>query len=249
MYENYPIDTAALLGANGLAITEFTSREYYHYPLTVQAVPGHELGLRVEFDTDVFDAASIEALIERLQRVLVAMTADPTRRLSSMDLLDAGEHARLDEWGNRAALTQPATTAVSGPEYHDNGDGDRAPATLVEQILAGIYAQVLGVDRVGVDESFFDLGGDSFSAMRAIAAINTALDIRPCGARLIRRAVRQKLEPAVGQTCHPAGNRGARRRRMLLTGAESRVVVATKCVAPGGSEPSACTRDIRPNLP
>ena len=44
----------------------------------------------VEFRTDVFDAASIEALIERLQRVLVAMTADPTRRLSSVDLLDAG---------------------------------------------------------------------------------------------------------------------------------------------------------------
>ncbi len=60
-----------------MAITEFTTREYNHYPLAVQAVPGHELGLRVEYDTDVFDAASIEALIERLQRVLVAMTADP----------------------------------------------------------------------------------------------------------------------------------------------------------------------------
>ena len=90
MYENYPIDTAALSGDHELAITEFTSREYNHYPLTVQALPGRELGLRVEYDTDVFDAASIEALIERLQRVLVAMTADPTRRLSSMDLLDDG---------------------------------------------------------------------------------------------------------------------------------------------------------------
>ena len=37
-----------------------------------------------------------------------AITADPTRRLSSMDLLDAGEHARLDEIGNRAVLTAPA---------------------------------------------------------------------------------------------------------------------------------------------
>ena len=43
------------------------------------------------------------------------MTADPTRRLSSMDVLDAGEHARLDEMGNRAVLTQPATTPVSIP--------------------------------------------------------------------------------------------------------------------------------------
>ena len=43
------------------------------------------------------------------------MTADPTRRLSSVDLLDAGEHARLDGWGNRAVLTQPAPTLVSIP--------------------------------------------------------------------------------------------------------------------------------------
>ena len=60
-----------------MAITEFTGRESTHYPLTMQARPDHELGLRVEYDTDVFDAASIETLIERLQRVLVAMTADP----------------------------------------------------------------------------------------------------------------------------------------------------------------------------
>ena len=43
------------------------------------------------------------------------MTADLTRRLSSLDLLDEGEHARLDGWGNRAVLTQPASTPVSVP--------------------------------------------------------------------------------------------------------------------------------------
>ena len=81
VYENYPVDTAALSGIDGLAITEFAGHESTHYPLTMAARPGTELGLRVEFDTDVFDAAGIEALIERLERVLVAMTADPTRRL------------------------------------------------------------------------------------------------------------------------------------------------------------------------
>ena len=66
------------------------------------------IGGTVEFRTDVFDAASIEALIERFRRVVEALTADPTRPLSSIDLLDAGEHARLDAIGNRAVLTQPA---------------------------------------------------------------------------------------------------------------------------------------------
>ena len=56
------------------------------------------IGGAVEFRTDVFDAASIEALIGRLERVVAAMTANPTARLSSMDLLDAAEHVRLDGW-------------------------------------------------------------------------------------------------------------------------------------------------------
>ena len=116
VYENYPIDTAALSGDRELDVTEFSISEYNHYPLTVQATPGSQLGLRVEFDTDVFDAASIAALIGRLQRVLVAMTTDPTRRLSSVDVLDADEHARLDDIGNRAVLTRPAPPATSVPE-------------------------------------------------------------------------------------------------------------------------------------
>ena len=72
------------------------------------------IGGTVEFRTDVFDAASIEALIERFERVLVAMTADPGRRLSSVDLLDAGERAGLDDWGNRAVLSEPVS-GVSVP--------------------------------------------------------------------------------------------------------------------------------------
>ncbi|PRI14073.1 hypothetical protein B2J96_17450, partial [Mycobacterium shigaense] len=75
VYENYPIDTSALVGSNGLAVADYTSREYNHYPLTVQAVPGHEIGLRVEYDTELFTTTRIEKLIQRLQRVLVAMTA------------------------------------------------------------------------------------------------------------------------------------------------------------------------------
>ncbi|MGD1204787.1 amino acid adenylation domain-containing protein [Mycobacterium seoulense] len=109
VYENYPIDTAASLDVRELAITDIATRESTHYPLTLQAMPGEELGLRLEFDTDVFDPAGIEALAARLQRILATMSADPTARLASMDVLDAEEHARLDEFGNRAVLAQPAT--------------------------------------------------------------------------------------------------------------------------------------------
>ena len=63
----------------------------------------------------MFNAASIQTLIERFKRVLVARAPTPPGRLLSIDVLDAGEHARLDEIGNRAVLTRPAPTPVSIP--------------------------------------------------------------------------------------------------------------------------------------
>ncbi|OSC29655.1 non-ribosomal peptide synthetase [Mycobacterium vulneris] len=115
LYENYPIDAGALLGVQELAVTEFSSREFNHYPLSVVATPGHELSLRVEYDTEVFDASGVETLIERLRQVMVAMTADPAQRLSSIDLLDAAEHERLDAWGNRAMLARRPGEQASIP--------------------------------------------------------------------------------------------------------------------------------------
>ncbi|MGV0714048.1 amino acid adenylation domain-containing protein [Mycolicibacterium sp. XJ662] len=63
--------------------------------------------------------------------------------------------------------------ALPAPEYQ-NLDSYRAPADAVEQILADIYAQVLGLDRVGVDESFFELGGDSILSMQVVARARAA---------------------------------------------------------------------------
>ncbi|ORB10981.1 non-ribosomal peptide synthetase, partial [Mycobacterium noviomagense] len=116
VYENYPLDTAALLAGREWAVTEFSVREYNHYPLALVAMPGVELELRVEFDSDVFDADAVEALVDRLQGVLAAMTADPARRLSLTDLLNERERARLGQWGNWAALTQPTAAAASIPQ-------------------------------------------------------------------------------------------------------------------------------------
>ncbi|MBI3692159.1 MAG: AMP-binding protein, partial [Mycolicibacterium aromaticivorans] len=110
VYENYPIDAAKLSGADGLSVTNFAHREYNHYPLAMQAIPGDDLRLRVEYDTDLFDAAAIETLIERLKRVLAAMIADPDRPLSSIDVLDEADHARVEQWSNRAALSEPVPT-------------------------------------------------------------------------------------------------------------------------------------------
>ena len=70
------------------------------------------------------------------------------------------------------------TRALPAPEY--TAGEHRAPGGAVEEILAGIYAEVLGLDRVGVDDSFFDLGGDSILSMQVVARARAAgLTCRP----------------------------------------------------------------------
>uniref|UniRef100_UPI000B03B323 non-ribosomal peptide synthetase n=1 Tax=Rhodococcus marinonascens TaxID=38311 RepID=UPI000B03B323 len=54
----------------------------------------------------------------------------------------------------------------------------RAPTTPVEEVVAGVFAEVLGVERVGLDDDFFALGGNSLIATRVIARLGTALDAR-----------------------------------------------------------------------
>ncbi|WP_156752523.1 amino acid adenylation domain-containing protein, partial [Mycobacterium sp. ACS1612] len=116
VYENYPIDAGALSVDGDLAITDITTRDATHYPLVLQASPGTATTLRLDYRTDVFDEQTIQALGQPLLRLLTQMADNPRRGLSSIDLLDPGEHARLATWGDQATLRQSAPAAVSIPE-------------------------------------------------------------------------------------------------------------------------------------
>ncbi|WP_020384979.1 non-ribosomal peptide synthetase [Kribbella catacumbae] len=67
---------------------------------------------------------------------------------------------------NRAALPAPEYTAVQ-TEYV-------VPRTAVEQQIAAVWRRALAVDRVGAFDSFFDLGGDSISAVSVVGGLRRA---------------------------------------------------------------------------
>jgi amino acid adenylation domain-containing protein len=64
------------------------------------------------------------------------------------------------------------------PEPVLDGSSDyRAPQTPRQEILCSLFAQVLGAPRVGIDDSFFDLHGESLMAMRLISSIQESLGV------------------------------------------------------------------------
>lgn len=60
------------------------------------------------------------------------------------------------------------------------------PRNTQEEFVATLFAQVLGVDRVGANDNFFDLGGDSLRGMRVITRVNQALGSNLVVASLFR---------------------------------------------------------------
>ncbi|WP_433731580.1 amino acid adenylation domain-containing protein [Nocardia sp. CA-129566] len=130
-----------------------------------------------------------------------------------LDAIPLLPNGKLD----RAALPAPVVQAKRF----------RAPASPVEEIVAGVFADLLGIDGpVGADDDFFELGGNSLVATRVAARIGAALDATipasmifeaPTVARLAARAESQADTGRVALTAQP------RPRRIPLSFAQQRM--------------------------
>jgi amino acid adenylation domain-containing protein/non-ribosomal peptide synthase protein (TIGR01720 family) len=82
-----------------------------------------------------------------------------------LDALPLTTNGKLD----RRALPEPAAPEA-GADY-------AAPETETEEVLAAIWAEALGIDRVGVEDNFFALGGDSVRSLRITSMTKSAFDV------------------------------------------------------------------------
>ncbi|MFC4604944.1 amino acid adenylation domain-containing protein [Rhodococcus kronopolitis] len=103
----------------------------------------------------------------------------------------------------------------------------RAPSTPVEEVVAAVFAEVLGVEAVGLDDDFFELGGNSLIAMQVVARIGAALDAQVPVRVLFEvstvEALAARVESQVGAGGRLALVAGVRPERVPLSLAQSRM--------------------------
>ncbi len=107
------------------------------------------------------DAAALRAFLA--ERLLEPMVPAAFVALAALPLTSNG---KLD----RHALPAPDDGAIAQGAYV-------APRTPAEELLAGIWADLLGLERVSVTDDFFALGGHSLLGMRVIARLSAAFGV------------------------------------------------------------------------
>ncbi|MEW5930969.1 MAG: amino acid adenylation domain-containing protein [Gemmatimonadota bacterium] len=120
------------------------------------------------------------------RRLVAYVVADP----EAMDPEALREHLRrsVPEYMVPSAFVRldslPQTTtgkfdprSLPAPQYAASADRYVAPRTPAEEVLAAAWAEVLGLERVGVEESFFDLGGHSLLATRVVSRVREVFGV------------------------------------------------------------------------
>nr|WP_137726431.1 non-ribosomal peptide synthetase [Prescottella subtropica] len=98
VFESYPVDRGGLTADTdiaGMRVADVTVRDATHYPFALGATVDGGLEIRIDYAPELFDVRDVDAVADRLERVLQAIATHPDRTLASLRLLSEREYARL----------------------------------------------------------------------------------------------------------------------------------------------------------
>ncbi len=169
VYENFPADgLSAQLADSPLRIGDVQgegARTGFAVTLLAAAAPG--LAFKLVHDRTRVESAGAAAMLAHLERVLERCAAGPDQPLAAVQ--DVVPEAEIPQVRSRRA----GAARRAGKPFVP-------PRTLAEEVVAGIWSQVLGLSEIGVEDDFFELGGHSLVASEAVGRLREAfrLDLR-----------------------------------------------------------------------
>jgi amino acid adenylation domain-containing protein/non-ribosomal peptide synthase protein (TIGR01720 family) len=163
VFQNYVVDEAVLRwGTVGVELV--TAPEATNYPLTLTVTPGAELDLKLTGQSNRFGPATLKMMLDGLTTTLSNLAARPDALLSD-----------TQSW--LPASTKATATAALAVAARRRQAAYVAPGSEIERAVAEVWEELFEVERVGVEENFFDLGGHSILLLQAHARLRERIAI------------------------------------------------------------------------
>ncbi|MEV6977381.1 amino acid adenylation domain-containing protein [Kitasatospora sp. NPDC093806] len=167
VFENYPFDRELVAGY-GLELLDIQAVTGTNFPLNLIGYAANGLSLVLHYDPERFHPATVRRIAAELAELLTAVAADPDRVIGTLPVLAGPGPAD----GAAPARALPAAAPSARPAA-----GRVAPRTPAEEAVAELWAEVLDVAGFGVEDSFFDLGGDSIGTLRLLSRMSVVFGV------------------------------------------------------------------------
>jgi amino acid adenylation domain-containing protein/non-ribosomal peptide synthase protein (TIGR01720 family) len=159
VFQNYAVDESARRFGQDVEVADFDGPIHTAYPLLLLAEPGPALQLTMIYDRRRIAQKAVQRWLADLQSLLHALPGHPTQPLAEVQPLLAGP-LRLSRRAERPGV--PSQNYVP-------------PQTELERRIAVVWQTMFGSTHVGIDDNFFDLGGQSMLLVQLHHALREAL--------------------------------------------------------------------------
>ncbi|MEU1126900.1 amino acid adenylation domain-containing protein [Streptomyces sp. NPDC005899] len=167
VFQSYPADRAGsgTTAAAGFGITRVESLGGVDYPLALFVERDR---MTLQYHRNRFGRRAAEVIADRFRAVVARMAATPDASVGGVAGVTEADRRLVAADGAGAAA--PSDAPKRGAAY-------RAGRNPLEVELCGLFAEILGAERVGIDDRFFDLGGNSLMAGRLVSRMRRQLGL------------------------------------------------------------------------